>query len=154
PRHAPRRPRPESDHVARLLASPRIPDFSFAGYRAGRPLPSVAAVTDAKAFGAKGDGVSDDTAALQAAIDATHDGALLLPKGRYVLKNTLRILRSHVVLRGAGPDETVLVVPRSLSQVRPGPSDGEGSFAYGGGFVEVRGKLQGEKLADVARPAR
>ena len=52
------RPTVPPDHVARLLASSRIGDFSFAGYQEGRPLPSVPVVTDARSFGAKGDGVT------------------------------------------------------------------------------------------------
>jgi hypothetical protein len=46
---------------------------------------------DARSFGAVGDGVTDDTAALQAAIDeAQHSRRqLLVPAGRYLLRGTL-----------------------------------------------------------------
>lgn len=132
--------------------NPRVPDFSFAGYHmSGGPLPRVPAVTDARKFGAKGDGVTDDTQALQRALDATNDGALVLPAGRYVLGDAIHLPRSHVVLRGEGPDKTILVVPRSLTEVHP-PGDPLASRFHG--FVEVRGSLPEIKLGDVASPAQ
>jgi hypothetical protein len=49
-------------------------------------------VTDPR-FGAKGDGITDDTAALQAALDAWQQtgGTLFFPAGIYVISETLRI---------------------------------------------------------------
>ncbi len=46
-----------------------------------------------KAFGAKVDGVTDDTAAIQAALDAAgkEGGKVVLPAGRYLVKGSLRI---------------------------------------------------------------
>jgi len=49
--------------------------------------PSARDVYDVKAFGARGDGVTKDTAAIQAAIDAAHaagGGEVRVPTGRYV----------------------------------------------------------------------
>lgn len=128
-----------TDPDALWVGNPRVPDFSFAGYQMGkRQLPRPAVVTNARDFGAKGDGVADDTLALQRALEATHDGALLLLAGRYVLRDTLRFSRSRVVLRGEGPEKTVLVVPRSLSTAHP-PSDPLSGKLFG--FVEARGKV-------------
>lgn len=46
-------------------------------------------------FGAKGDGIADDTAALQKAIDkvadTTHQGIVFIPEGRYRLTHTLYV---------------------------------------------------------------
>src|SRR5437764_1075492 len=46
-------------------------------------------------FGTKGDGVADDTAALQKAIDTvadtTHQGIVFIPEGRYRLTHTLYV---------------------------------------------------------------
>ena len=57
---------------------------------------------DVRAFGAVGDGVSDDTAALQAALDACAQqggGLVFAPTGRYLIKGHLDI-PDHVVLEG------------------------------------------------------
>lgn len=59
-----------------------------------------------KQFGAKGDGVADDTRALQAAVAAANanpnGGVIFLPRGTYLLRTPLTITRSRVVLRGEG----------------------------------------------------
>lgn len=102
----------------------RLPDFSRAGYAMGsRPIPGVEGpvfdVTDPR-FGAIPDDGRDDTAAIQAAVDAAGaagGGVVLLPRGRYEIRKTanapyLRITRDHVVLRGEGngPGGTLLVL--------------------------------------------
>lgn len=70
-------------------------------------------MVDIKQFGAIGDGIHDDTAAIQAALDsipvsgATSSGktisgdTVFLPKGRYLISSPL-ILRSAVKLKGEG----------------------------------------------------
>ncbi len=54
---------------------------------------------DARQHGAKGDGISDDTAALQKAAQAARGGTLLIPPGRYVLTDKLE-LRCNIECRG------------------------------------------------------
>ena len=73
-----------------------------------RPLPAVAEWTDVRSLGVKGDGRSDDTAALQAAIDAHR--VLYFPAGFYMVTDTLR-LRPDTVLLGLHPAITQLVIP-------------------------------------------
>jgi polygalacturonase len=54
-----------------------------------------------KHFGAKGDGSTDDTAAIQRAIRATKSGTLVFPAGTYKLSSTLT-LQSGVTYQGEG----------------------------------------------------
>ncbi len=70
-------------------------------------LPAVATWTNVKSLNVKGDGVSDDTASLQEAIN-THR-VLYLPSGVYRLSGTLH-LRPETVLIGLNPATTMLTV--------------------------------------------
>lgn len=57
-----------------------------------------------KDFGAKGNGVEDDTAAIQAAINATSPtigGVVLFPPGRYLVSSTLTVNNPNVTIMGA-----------------------------------------------------
>ena len=135
----------------------RLPDFSFAGYRLGEaPLPTVPVVGDVRSHGARGDGQSDDTEAFKAAVKAPPRGAILVPPGRYVLTDVIEIRRSGIVLRGAGPDKTILVIPKSLQQIHPAENvDGfKSRYSFSGGFLAVTGSDRGRKLAEVAAPTR
>lgn len=58
-------------------------------------------VVSVKDFGAVGDGVTDDTTFLQAAITAAEGKTLLLPKGTYIVSNTLT-LPSNTDIVGEG----------------------------------------------------
>jgi hypothetical protein len=73
-----------------------------------RALPPVADWTNVKTLGVKGDGQTDDTAALQKAVD-THR-VLYLPIGFYKVTDTLK-LRPDTVLIGLHPAVTQLVIP-------------------------------------------
>ncbi len=129
----------------------RLPDFSHAGYHGGETLPpSPAVVADVRDFGAVGDGQTDDTAAFQAAIDAAQDGAVWVPAGRYRISNVLTVSKSHVVLRGAGPDNggSVLSIDKSLTDVL-GPDE---AWSYSGGFLRIEGPGPGGTLAHVTQP--
>lgn len=59
------------------------------------PRPPDRAMLSATSFGARGDGTTDDTAALQAALDATFapggPGFLVIPPGTYRVTRTLRV---------------------------------------------------------------
>lgn len=73
-----------------------------------RPLPPMQDWVNVQSLGIKGNGVTDDTAALQQAID--HHRVLYFPIGHYIITNTLR-LRPDTVLIGLHPSSTQLVIP-------------------------------------------
>ncbi|WP_229257522.1 glycosyl hydrolase family 28-related protein [Duganella callida] len=73
-----------------------------------RALPPTAEWASVRGFGAKGDGVSDDTAAIQKAIDSHR--VVYLPLGFYAVSDTIR-LKPDTVLIGLHPGLTRLVLP-------------------------------------------
>jgi hypothetical protein len=71
-------------------------------------LPPGGTWVNARSLGARGDGATDDTAALQKAI--AENRTVYLPMGRYLVTDTLT-LRPDGVLIGLHPDATQLVLP-------------------------------------------
>ncbi len=70
---------------------------------ASAPVESQKHVIEVRAFGALGDGVHDDLAAIGRAIDAVATGDVLhVPAGTYLLSDTIRVARPHVSLSGDG----------------------------------------------------
>jgi hypothetical protein len=64
-------------------------------------------VVDVRDHGATGDGKTDDTAAIQAGLDAVgpDGGTVFLPAGRYVVSATLLVRRHNTAVVGAGPGQ-------------------------------------------------
>ncbi|MGI9625407.1 MAG: glycosyl hydrolase family 28-related protein, partial [Longimicrobiales bacterium] len=134
----------------------RLPDFSRAGYMSGyETIPEVPVASNVKHFGAVGDGQTDDSDAFLAAIAATDEGAIWIPAGRYVVTSVLRIDKGGVVLRGAGPALTTLVIPTPLQELDPVALNSAGQLPYSfrGAFVTVEGKVEGTRVARVVAPA-
>src|SRR6202051_2231753 len=75
--------------------------------------------------GAKGDGVADDTAALQKAIDTvadtTHQGIVFIPEGHYRLTHTLYVWPG-VRLIGYGTQRPEFVLAANIPGFQTGPS--------------------------------
>jgi hypothetical protein len=72
---------------------------------------------DVRAYGAKGDGVTDDTNAIQAAINNASrltGGIVFIPQGDYLVSRTL-IISAGITLQGAGPGSTRIVAANNLS---------------------------------------
>ena len=94
-----------------------VDDFSLtekAPQDFGGFYPGNASVINVKSYGAIGDGIHDDTAALQKAISRGTD--IFLPPGKYLITSSLEAKtaegkwRAYVILRGAGRDATSIVL--------------------------------------------
>lgn len=138
----------------------RLPDFSYAGYRRGEEtLPTRQATANVKAFGAVGDGLADDTAAFQKAIDASKGQVIRVPAGRYRITDFLTIRHRGTVLQGAGAEESVLFFPIPLNTIKPNwgaTTSGQrtSNYSWSGGFLQVIGSLPLQPLARVTAPAK
>lgn len=80
-------------------------DFLRAGHRADGATSQVAEVYNVRDFGARGDDATDDTRAIQAAIDAAQaarGGVVSFPVGVFRTTATLLLKSNAVVLQGAG----------------------------------------------------
>jgi len=148
------------EHGEQWSPQGRLPDFSFAGYHSGeKPLPKVAAGVSVKTFGAKGDAVADDTPAFLEALAQVKSGAIEVPPGRYKITGPLEITRPNVVLRGAGPTETILFFPTPLNDIKPNwgaTTTGErtSNYSWSGGFITIRGSFQSKVLANIVGEAK
>lgn len=138
----------------------RLPDFSRAGYHRGEDaLPNVAKVASVRDFGAIGDGKTDDTEAFIKALAAAKKGALEVPAGRYVITKPLVIGKSDVVLRGAGPEKSVLIFPKPLNDLVPnwGATTGgqrTSNYSWSGGFVAIRGSFRSKDICEISQAAK
>lgn len=74
-------------------------------------LNNASPTINAKAYGATGDGTTDDTSALQAAIDAVPStgGTVLLPAGNYLISSALTIDKDGTVLTGVGSASVIRI---------------------------------------------
>ena len=137
------------DYAANPDAHPNIPNVSHAGYRGGAiDLPDgsgsgLFAVTN---FGATGDGVTDDTDAVRAAIAAAsaqvdsfpNGSTVLFPSGTYRLTGPLLVHSDKIHLRGLGEDQTELFFDASLTSgyaELPGGDEGDSGWSFSGGMI-------------------
>jgi hypothetical protein len=139
----------------------RLPDFSYAGYHAGEArIPAPPVKWDLKRdFHAAGDGRTDDSAALLKAIESIKSGVLFIPKGTYVISKRIDITKGDLILRGAGPNETILSFPNSLQDLFGNKAKGteQSQWSFRPGLINVTGKdpITGEtRLASITTAER
>ncbi len=135
---------------------PQIPNVSYAGYRRGEePLPRPSGpVFNVRDFGAQGDGDTDDTRALAAAVTAAGSaggGVVVVPAGNYLLTGVLWIHHSGVVVRGEGPESTALSFREPLESAYRTPRKGEWSWTGGLVWFIPRQLLNRLEAADWGR---
>jgi glucan 1,3-beta-glucosidase len=106
--------------LALALATSTATESSWYGRTAHPPGPGGSGFRSVTSFGAKGDGVSDDTTAIQAAIDANRGSInakaaaiVYFPPGSYLVSDTL-IMWANTELRGSS-------VPTAPSTLRLAP---------------------------------
>jgi len=132
----------------------RLPDVSWAGVGQGEgDLPEPEVVANVLDFGATADGLTDDTAAFQAALEAAAElgGAVLVPAGDYLLAGQLIMDDDGVVLRGEGdgPDGTVLRFANSLTDLFGWVPQ----WSWSGGLIHVKGPAKTPSIGDVIAEA-
>ncbi|MDP2990692.1 MAG: glycosyl hydrolase family 28-related protein, partial [Kiritimatiellota bacterium] len=107
-----------------------------------RPLPPK--VFDVRDFGAKGDGVNDDTTSIQKAIDEAGKqggGQVRIPAGRYAVSTTL-LIRKGVALHGDGLGSTTIECGRYQQFRGAFPKEMMGGLPPGeeAEYMEIGGK--------------
>lgn len=138
----------------------RLPDFSRTGYHRGEGLPPVIARgVSVRDFGAIGDGKTNDTAAFTKALATVKNGVIEVPAGRYLITKPLVITKSGVVLKGAGPDKSVLFFPTPLNDIVPDwgattTNTRTSNYSWSGGFVAIRGSFRSKKITEITASAK
>lgn len=97
-------------------------------------LPDNAQVINVKTFGAKGDGITDDTQSIQKALNAAAkevgiengtDEIVYLPNGTYLISDTLLWQHKRIILQGQNREKTILKLkdnsPKYSSSKNPQP---------------------------------
>lgn len=127
-----------------------------AGIYAAQATAESVAGLDASSYGAVGDGVTDDTAAIQAAIDAAagdipgfggaeQGGTVFLSRGTFLVSSQI-VVKNKVCLRGQGHSATIILAdatfPTSTAIVRLGEAtDPQGSYGSRLENLEVNANL-------------
>jgi hypothetical protein len=128
------------------------------------PEPVPTRVFNAREFGAVGNGVEDDTAALRKALVTAGEaggGTVFLPPGAYAIRATLWV-PPHVTLAGAGPQSSRLVVreaapmrwdvPKEIARAMPGHFRHRQSDGNLGAMVWLRDRAAVRDLGFVDGP--
>jgi hypothetical protein len=125
----------------------KLPDFTNAGYQSGnKPIPSLKKGVNVQDFGAKGDGVTDDTRAFRNAIAACPvNRAVVIPKGIYRITDTLQIKRSGVALRGDDKEKSIIFFEKGIEELYPNyntQSRNQTKWSWSGSMLLFSGKIE------------
>jgi sugar lactone lactonase YvrE len=120
--------------------------FAASFYNA-RPEDPKAVYLDDKAFGAKADGVADDSDAIQKAInkvqETTRKGIVLIPEGKYRIGKTIYVWNG-IRLIGYGKNRPTIL----LGEKTPGFTDPKADAKYMFHFVSDRPRNEGDPVRD------
>lgn len=107
-------------------------DFSQAGYHQGKnDFPKWQIGVNVRDFGAKGDGISDDTQAFKKALQACPDKRVIfIPDGTYLLMDWLGVdqmigkwvkpkAKNNFAFRGESRDKTIILLGVGLQEIHP-----------------------------------
>lgn len=102
-------------------------------YTAGDLLDKGEIIYDVKAYGAKGDGTTHDSTAINATVAAmTNGGVLYFPPGTYIIDATINV-PSYVIVRGSGRRSTRLFKNGNTYPVLSWTSTAGNNLEKGGG---------------------
>ena len=119
-------------------------DWSYAGRAGGETSPLFVSSmrADIRSYGALVDGMTDDSDAIQKAIDAcamNGGGVVELPPGKIVIKDQVTIRSSNIILRGAGKNETTIIIPHSLKYYDLMAGSDDDTYSRSKGFIQIQG---------------
>ena len=127
----------------------RLLDYSYAGNRINMTV-DAKPINIKTAFGAKGDGVTDDTLAFKKALQEAN-GILYIPQGTYII--TGRLLRTNtnpLIIRGDGEGKTIIHFPKSMRELFGSPGDGN-KWSFKPCFFEIDMQKKEDKLCDIIK---
>jgi hypothetical protein len=132
----------------------RIPDFTEAGYKKGKEkIPVYPVSIQMSNYGAKGDGITDNTEALRKAIAACKSGgAILFPEGSFLIKDTIKITRANIVIRGSGKGNTTLLFDKGIEELYPlyaTQYKTQTPWSWSGGMLLLEGNIEHTGIEDL-----
>jgi hypothetical protein len=118
----------------------RLPDVTNVGFMSGNePIPEWPIGENVLLHGAVGDGIHDDTLAIQAAIDACDpERAVFLPNGTYLITNPIYLAKDYIVIRGESRDGTILKFNHGLRDATAAPAV---DYSTSGAFLSINGNI-------------
>lgn len=122
-------------------------DYSYAGYREGRELPSrfdKHKKVNVQDYGAIPNDGKDDTEAFLKALGVAAPSVVTVPEGVYDFSNIIVMNQAQQVLRGEGVGKTILKFHKGLEEIDPRPIKNLGGtstskYSWSGGFIQIKG---------------